>query len=266
MSAQFLTLTVPRWLTALALALASATLPMYAGYALHRNALDNLLVGRLEQAIEAAMAEMDAILDQLTAVVSIVEPLAAQACEPPVIQSLQHVVFLHPYVRSAFIARDNHHVCGSFFGDSYHPLEIPLPGPGYLLLHPADPVTPAASSLIYSFPHAPYTINLSAYGETLAKPLRRPEGDFQLLLAIGDAQMDETSRVWETDQTLALVLNRTQASDRHPYRLHGGLLPEKLYDQHREALKSIIGSLLVSGTLVGGIIFTVIFHGGRRLR
>ncbi|WP_213881351.1 CSS-motif domain-containing protein [Pseudomonas sp. dw_358] len=258
-----LTLTLPRWLIALALGLISAAAPVCAGYALHRSVLERSLINRIDEAVQRAIDDIDEILDQVTAVLPTVSPFATQDCNAPVIVALQQVATLHAYLRSVFIARGDRHVCGSFFGRSTHMLQLELPRSGRLLLQTTDRLTPTASSLLYSVGHVPYSVNLTVHAEPLAKPLRRSGEEVHVLMGVGDTLLDESGRVLDNDPSEGLPLRRVRLSERHDYRIVGGVSADEIQNQHARGLTSIIGSLLMVGIVVGGIVFTWIYRGRR---
>ena len=258
------TCSLPLWLFALIAALLTASLCLYAGIHLHTAALNKSLERTVEKALSEAVGELDLILDQALSTLATIEPLTGQGCSAPILATMRSETDLRPYLRSAFIVHDDTRACGTYFGLHTNRFNASAPRRDGLWLRASDSLAPLASSLVYSLFRPPYTINTSVHGEAVARPLRRSGDTIDLLLQVGAMQLDEAAQVWESDQTLALLMHRVHSSSRHDYAVHGGMPAQQREAVHQRELRSVLGSLLVAAGVVGGLVFTGLYNGRRR--
>lgn len=260
----------PHWAPAALLGLIIGAIPVSYGLFVHRVNVDETLERNVDQFVSEAVRQIDLMLDQAAKTLPVIAPFAGQNCDEPALAAMRREIDLQAHLRNAFIVHDNgQRVCDTYFGALSGPSFALAPNPQALSLQAGDRVTPTDSSLVYSLAQPPYTIHTSMYGVHLATPLRLLSKQVDLLLEIGNAQLDENGRVWGTDRAELLDLRRTGASDRHSYIVHGGLQPEQREAIHRRELTSIISSLLINGILLAGLVFTLLYNGlplfGRRL-
>lgn len=252
--------TLPRWTQALAIATLIGAATLYAGVKLHQHLLLLKLDRSVAGALDSTWADLAQLLEDARATLTNIQPLAGLRCESRVLAAMRREVDLRPGIRSAFIVRDDGLGCSTYEGayEALPPLQQPLPS-GVRLTH-ADGES-APESLMYTRVHPPYTINSVVYDEAIDRVLRRSGEDVQMILQIGDAFLDESTRQWQRRGDSSLALGQVRLSAEYPLALHGGLYDAQLALVQQRELTAVLGRLMFISVLVAGLVFTVLYNG-----
>ncbi len=203
------------------------------------------------EAATRTIEHLDDVLYQAESTANRLLPRVGEACTD-VIEQIRREVAVQPFLRGANMIRGNQVYCSSYFGDELGPHLSDETLGKRLSLRSGNTMTPTVSSLAYRVYDAPLGISTIVDGRFIAYMLELIQRDVKMGIEVDGVFLFSDSIAREKDLPDHDQFHLVLKSPVFGYAVHAGYTREHVMRVYPTQVLSILGTLLLLGTLAGG--------------
>ncbi|MDD1016437.1 EAL domain-containing protein [Pseudomonas rubra] len=241
-----------RWTLRALLPWAVGTMPILCGLLIMHLQAERELQARSQDTAGQVVAQVERILDNISAAAQALLPLAGSPCDEKKL-ALRDQVTRRSFVRSTNLVYRDELYCSSLFGPYSEPVNTSDYVDGKLWLMNGNSVTPGHPLLVYRVSDGDRGAISTVDGDHLLTALHLIGPHTQLSLQVGRFWMDKDGIVREGLAPAAAVAAVQLTSQRYPFAIHSGYGADKVGQVMRDEYPALFGLLVFLGVIAGAV-------------
>ncbi|QBF26542.1 cyclic diguanylate phosphodiesterase [Pseudomonas tructae] len=241
-----------RWTLRALLPWAVGAMPILCGLLIMHLQAERELQARSQDTARQVVAQVERILDNISAAAQALLPLAGSPCDEKKL-ALRDQVTRRSFVRSTNLEYRGELYCSSLFGPYSEPINTSDYVDGKLWLMNGNSVTPGHPLLVYRVADGDRGAISTVDGDHLLTALHLIGPHTQLSLQVGRFWMDKDGIVREGLVPAAATAAVRLSSQRYPFAIHSGYGADKVGQVMRDEYPALFGLLVFLGVIAGAV-------------